>query len=136
MTARIAKALAYAETRKSWGGCTIHQVTGEWVAQGIDAYAVSIARTDAETISVPADASYAEFSEAFDKALAQFGHATYLGIFHDDEKGTVDFDPTEVVPTRADVDALAESYPVTGGAYHFQTGDGYWPNGNPSDWDV
>ncbi len=118
----------YERVQEDWGGATINQATGNEVKPQ-DAYAV----TDTETISIDENASYKEFSNAYDEAKSRFGSSPNLGIFHDNAKGTIDFNGTQIVKTTADVDRLyAQGNPVTGGAYHL-TGDGndYWPQGQP-----
>jgi hypothetical protein len=121
---------AFLATSESWGGYTIHWASFRSVAQKCDAYAVTVKDIGEETISIPADADYDIFEHAFMKACANFD-ASYLGIFHDDVKGTIDFDPVVVVATTAEVDQLAIDHNVVGGAYHFATGNGYWPQGRP-----
>lgn len=132
---------AYAETQKSWGGCTINLNTLEWVPDGIDAYACAVTPSKlgpngfhSGTIEIPESATFAEFEHAVSVAVGEFkGTATYLGIFHDDKKGTIDFDAVEVVATTEEVDALHKIRPVVGGAYNFATGDGYWPQLDDAD---
>lgn len=121
---------AFIATNASWGGYTIHWASFRSVAPYCDAYAVTVKEIDEETISIPADADFNIFERACMKACATF-NASYLGVFHDDVKGTIDFDPVEVVATMAEVDKLALDHNVVGGAYHFATGNGYWPQGRP-----
>ena len=119
----------YREMQKDWGGATVNQNTGAWVPQGIDAYAV----TETDTLSIDENASKAEFARAYTNAQSRFGSSPYIGVFHDNAKGTIDFNGTQVVKTTADVDRLfAQGNPVSGGAYHFKTGNGYWPQGRPT----
>lgn len=118
----------YNEMQKSWGGATVNQDTGAWVPQGLDAYAV--ATTD--TMSIDENASYSQFAKAYGQAQSQFGSSPYIGVFHDDVKHTIDFNGATVVNSKAAVDALYKAgNPVSGGAYHFKTGNGYWPQGTP-----
>ena len=81
------------------------------------------------SVSIPETATYQEFAHAFTVALTRYGVSPYLGVWHDDEHHVIEFDPVDVVSTTAEVDALGAIYPVAGGAYHFATGNGYWPNG-------
>lgn len=124
---------AYREVRKSWGGVTVSLDTLQSVPDGIDAYAVSLRPAGVPPVTIAEDAGPDVFRHALSVALARFGaHAPYLGIWHDDDNGVIEFDPVDVVSTRAEVDALGAIYPVAGGAYHFATGLGYWPNGKPA----
>ncbi len=119
-----AKAVAFYETKKSWGGATIGMLTFDIVPDGIDAYACA----DGETITIPEGPDYLAFSNAFNQAYHDFcGMTTFLGVFHDDEKHTIEFDAVEIVGTTDEVDALNRTRPVIGGAYNFKTGNGYWP---------
>lgn len=123
----------YALARESWGGATVCQRDGTLVADGIDAYAVSL--TDGRTMTVPEDSTYAQFVSAYDQARAAFRDCPYIGIFHDDVKRVIEFDGVAVLASRAEVDALhAAGHPVAGGAYHFATGEGYWPAGRPAEY--
>jgi hypothetical protein len=120
------EARVYIQTRVPWGGDTITIATGQSYDGPKDAYACATNNT----MSIPEDAEFDVFAEAFETALYRFmGKATYLGIFHDDDKGTIDFDAVEVVNSKEEVDALNVIRPVKGGAYHFLTGNGYWPKG-------
>jgi hypothetical protein len=119
----------YRAVRQPWGGATVDLVAGGTVPDGTDAYAVTVTGTR----SIPEDATYAQFVAAYDQARAAFAAAPFLGVFHDDVKGTIDFNGAVVVATTAEVDALhAAGHPVDGGAYHFATGNGYWPQGTPA----
>jgi hypothetical protein len=129
-------ASAYREVSRSWGGLTVSLDTLESVPDGTDAYAVSIRPAEVPAVTLPETASFAEFTHGFTVALLRFGalaeSVPYLGIWHDDEHHVIELDPVAVVATRAEVDALGAIYPVVGGAYHFATGNGYYPNGRPS----
>ena len=119
----------YNKVKKPWGGATINQNTGKAVPDNADAYAV--ATTD--TIEIPEDATYAQFARAYARAQARFGGSSHIGIFHDNAKGTIEFNGATVVKSTADVDKLWKAgNPITGGAYHFKTGNGYWPQGRPA----
>lgn len=117
----------FTRVQAPWGGATVTTHGGEAVPDGIDAYAVTIKPEGVETISLPEDATEAQFTAAYDSATALFTWAPFVGVFHDDAKGTIDIDPVAVVSDRGQVDSLAEIYPVVGGAYNFATGEGYWP---------
>ena len=123
---------AYAQLQLPWGGLTVSLSTLQAVPDGIDAYAVSLRPAGMTSVRIPEDATQAEFELAFTVALIRYGPAPYLGMWHDDEHHVIEFDPVDVVATRGEVDALGALYPVAGGAYHFLTGLGYWPNGQQS----
>jgi hypothetical protein len=128
------KQIAYRRANEPWGGATIRH-DGFMVADKADAYAVAVG----PTTSVFEDASYHTFAAAFDAVVAGIdnsapkrGNANYIGVFHDDAKHTIDFNLVAVVDSTDEVDALyAAGNPIPGGAYHFATGDGYWPQGTP-----
>jgi hypothetical protein len=117
----------YGKVQESWGGATVNQVTGKEVPQGADKYAVATTATT----TLPENATYDQFKSAVDNVVSQ-GNSKYVGVFHDDVKGTIDINGATVT-TKAGVDRLyAAGNPVTGGAYHFATGEGYWPQGRPA----
>ena len=118
----------YDRARQSWGGATIDLIAGGTVPDGIDMYAVAVTSAYGDTLKIPEDASYEQFVSAYDQARAAFRNAGWLGIFHDDNDKTIHFDAVTVT-TREGVDYLYSTgiYPVDGGAYHFATGKGYWP---------
>lgn len=122
----------YAEVRKPWGGGTIDGHTGSALPQGADKYALSVKPKGMHSISIPEHASYPDFSRAMDEAKDMFRPALerrgfYLGIFHDDDLSRIDIDPVAVVDTPEEVEAIGAYTRAIGGAYHFKTGDGYWP---------
>jgi hypothetical protein len=122
----------YAEVRKPWGGGTIDGHTGSALPQGADKYALSVKPRGMHSISIPEHASYPDFSRAMDQAKDEFRPALerrgfYLGIFHDDDLNRIDIDPVAVVDTPEEVEAIGAYTRAIGGAYHFRTGDGYWP---------
>jgi hypothetical protein len=124
------KQIAYKRVQKSWGGATIRQ-DGYMVPDGTDAYAVSVS----PTVSIPESASFLTFVAAFNGVMSKIDTGYYIGVFHDNVKRTIDFNMVTVVDTTAEVDALyAAGNPIQGGAYHFATGDGYWPQGTPSEY--
>ena len=126
------KAAAYAETRKSWGGQTIEPNTGRVLPQGADEFALSVKPQGMATVKIPENATAAQFGQAMDEAKARFrGELVkgnrYLGIFHDDEEHEVHIDPVLVVGSTYEVETIGAYTHAIGGAYHFKTGDGYWP---------
>ena len=97
-----------------------------------DRFALSVKPQGMDTISIPEGASEDEFSAAMDRARATFGPelqkgSRALGIFHDDDNHRIDIDPVLVVHNRDDVESIGAYTHAIGGAYHFQSGDGYWP---------
>lgn len=126
------KASAYAEARKSWGGATIDAHTGEPLLSDADKYALSVKPAGMHTLGIPETASAAEFSAAMDQARELFRPALerkgfYLGVFHDDETHQINIDPVAVVDTTDLVEQVGAYTRAIGGAYHFKSGDGYWP---------
>jgi hypothetical protein len=126
------KTASYAEVQKPWGGATIDAHTGEPLASNADKYALSVKPQGLHTVSVPETASQAEFSTAMDRALAQFrgtleSQQHHLGVFHDDDNHRIDIDPVLVVSTPHEVETIGAYTHAIGGAYHFRSGDGYFP---------
>jgi len=119
--------IAFDNCRVSWGGATIRQSDGKFYLDKSDAYAV----TTGATVELPENVSFTEFYAAVNSVTREFPSATYIGVFHDDAKGTIDINPVEILESRAAVDEFALTHTIIGGAYHFATGDGYWPQGRP-----
>lgn len=123
---------AWSEVQQSWGGVTIDAHSGEVLPQGADKYALTVKPPGMGSISVPEGATEAEFSRAMDRALVEFRtlleHAgSYLGVFHDDEHHRIDIDPVTVVGTPEEVEKIGSYTHNIGGAFHFKTGDGFFP---------
>ena len=127
MIACAVRQIAFKRCKASWGGATISQETGELIPDGIDAYAVAIG----DTIEMPASAPFAQFTTAIDQIVAKHPDATCVGVFHDNAKGTIDVNPVEVLYSLDELNEFAETHVIVGGAYHFATGMGVWPNGRP-----
>lgn len=126
------KASGYRAAQESWGGATIDAHTGEAVASDANKYALTVKPPGVETVSIPQDATQGEFNAAMDKARRQFeselrNEQHCLGIFHDDDKGTIDIDPVLVVDNLHDVETIGAYTHNIGGAYCFADGNGYWP---------
>lgn len=126
------KARTFAEVQKSWGGATIDPRTGQELPQGADKYAMSIKPSGLDTTSVPETASPRVFSDAMDAALAKYGNqlakgGSYLGVFHDDDLNRIDIDPVTVLGSLREVETVGAYTHAIGGAYHFASGDGFWP---------
>lgn len=126
------KTNSYGEVLKSWGGATIDAHTGQALPQGANRFALTVKEKGGETVSIPQNASRAEFDAAMDKAIKQFrpilereGH--HLGVFRDDDLGRIDIDPVLVVDKLEDVHTIGAATRAIGGAYNFADGNGYWP---------
>lgn len=123
---------SYAEARKSWGGATIDAHTGKALESDADAYAITVKPNGLSSVSVPENADYREFDNAMNTALKRFGgqlaqQQHYLGVFHDDDEGRIDIDPVVVVHSLQEVEEIGAYTHAIGGAYHFKSGDGFWP---------
>jgi hypothetical protein len=118
------------KTRTAWGGMTIDSHTGVPITDVEDKYAIG-APEKRGTVSIPIDASKEDFMKAADKAKARFApqlkrQGYNLGIFHDAKKGKIEFDPSIVVNSRHEAEAIGVYTHQDGGAYHFATGDGHF----------
>ena len=123
---------AFDAAQESWGGATIDARTGEFLASDADRYALTVKDPGFETVSVPEGASKAEFEAAMTEARDKFRPILerrdhYLGVFHDDDLGRIDFDPVTVVDTLEQVETIGAATRAIGGAYNFADGNGYWP---------
>ena len=135
---------AYAATREPWGGATYNGRTGSPVNFHYpDKLALTVREPTESPISVHPAANRQQFGAAMEQARAQFGprlgHSHhYLGVFHDADAGRIDLDPTVVVGDPSGkhrqekgFQAAREVMQATnarGGAFHFASGDGVWPN--------
>lgn len=124
----------YEEVKKDWGGATIDAHTGKPLPSKMDtdAYALTVKGARTKSVSIPENATAAEFNAAMDTARRRFGKILerenhYLGVFHDNDTGRIDIDPVVVVRSRADVDTIGAASRAIGGAYNFKDGNGYWP---------
>jgi hypothetical protein len=123
---------AYGEARKPWGGATIDAHTGVALESDADKYALSVKPPGMQSVSVHEGADRHTFHRAMDSALARFrplleNGRHHLGVFHDDDQKRIDIDPVVVVDTPDEVEAIGAHTHAIGGAYHFRTGDGYFP---------
>jgi hypothetical protein len=128
------KGHAYEESQKDWGGVTIDPRTGadfKPPKQESGPYAISVRNPGQDTISIPSNATREQFDAAMEQAKASYSQLGakdhYLGVFHDNDKGTIDFDPVLIVNTPAQVEAVGAYTKSIGGAYDFATGNGYFP---------
>jgi hypothetical protein len=123
---------AYEATREPWGGATYHGKTGKALAAHTNSYALTAREPGAKAVSVAPGASHEEFSAAMDNARREYSPALrrqghHLGVFHDEDKGSIDIDPVVIVHNRRQVEEIGAYTRATGGAYHFKSGEGYWP---------
>jgi hypothetical protein len=123
---------AYKSVQSEWGGATIDAHTGKALAGNADAYALTVKPVGVDSVSVPIGASREEFGAGMREARSRFDselHAQqhHLGVFRDEDSGRVDIDPVLVVKNHHDVETIGSYTHAVGGAYHFASGDGYWP---------
>jgi hypothetical protein len=121
---------AYKAVQESWGGAAIDPTTGK--AKDFDSgFAVTIGGPNS-TVELPETATKEEFDKAVSQATDKFadklqGKDTYFGVFHDDNKKTIDIDPVAVVNNQKDAENIAAFTHSVGGAYDFSTGNGVFP---------
>jgi hypothetical protein len=123
---------AYQRVQEPWGGGTWHAPSGQPIESNADLYALSARTPDVPAISVPIGSSPKMFHRAMDMARYHYGpllerQGHHLGVFHDADEGRIDIDPTLVVDNPHDVETIGAHTHAVGGAYHFRTGDGYFP---------
>lgn len=123
---------AFAQVSKDWGGATYDAHTGEKLPDKLDAYALTVRPPGMDAVSIPEGSNKADFRKAmrqakqrYQKILERANH--HLGVFHDNDKGTIDIDPVVTVPTIDKVESIGAYTRATGGAYHFKSGNGFWP---------
>ena len=113
-------AYAYAMAATPWGGVTISLATGRPIDRD-SGYAVSTGGG----VSMSFAASEDTFRDHVIRVASAAGH--YVGVFHDDDKSTIDIDPVYVTDFELDAVAVAVARHSTGGVYDFSTGDAVWP---------
>jgi hypothetical protein len=139
---------AYSLTREPWGGATINSHTGTMIGDtandvaaktaaaqgkgfGTDRYGITMKRPGQESVSVPPNVNREQFGAAMDEARQRFpqiaNRGGHLGVFHDADEGRIDIDPVLVVRTPEEVEAIGAATRAIGGAYHFASGNGYFP---------
>jgi hypothetical protein len=126
------KSGTYTKVITPWGGATIDPRTGTALPDGADKYALTVKPQGMDKVSVPEGATAAEFGAAMDTARERFRAelekgSRYLGVFHDDDEGRIDIDPVVVVDSLHEVETIGAYTHAIGGAYHFKSGDGFWP---------
>ncbi len=135
---------AYQATREPWGGATYNPATTRPVDfHEPDKFALTVRHPDESPISVSPLANRQQFGAAMDQARAAYGDRLasahhHLGVFHDAEAGRIDIDPTVVVGDSSGKHRMEQGLSkakgimsathALGGAYHFASGDGFWPN--------
>lgn len=123
---------AHKAVQEPWGGATYNARTGRPLASDADAYALTARTPGMRSVEVPVGSHRDHFNEAMKKAREEYDpvlkmKGAHLGVFHDADKGTVDIDPVMVVKKKKDVESIGAYTHATGGAYHFKSGNGYWP---------
>lgn len=126
------KADAARKLRQPWGGATYDPATGHPVPDGADLYALTIRTPGKKSVEIDEKASDGEIGKAMDEARSRFADeltvkGAHLGVFHDDDTKSLNIDPVLVVDNMDDVETIGAYTHAVGGAYHFGTGDGYWP---------
>jgi hypothetical protein len=123
---------SYKEALKPWGGTTIDAHTGKILSSKADKYALTAREPGVQSVTLPENASRAEFETAMMTAHDKFKSTLenkdhYLGVFHNNDTGKIEIDPVVVVHDKKSVETIGAYTHATGGAYHFKSGDGYWP---------
>jgi hypothetical protein len=123
---------AWNDSREPWGGGTINPRTGKFLTGDEDLYALTIKPPGVKSVRIPADATREEFDAAMDTAAERFGEQltyenSHLGVFHDDDLKSIDIDPVTIVDSVTAVEEIGAYTNAVGGAYHFKSGDGFWP---------
>lgn len=123
---------AFMETRAPWGGATIDAHTGEFLTGKEDKYALTAREPGMKSVTVAPNATAAEFRAAYEKALSRFDKILqrkdhYLGVFHDADKNEIEIDPVLVTGDKSQTETIGAYTRAVGGAYHFKSGNGFWP---------
>lgn len=121
---------AWQAVQEPWGGATIDAHTGENITD--HGYAITVKPAGMDSVTIPIGASRAEFARAMQEARIKFNDLMLrkyhcLGVFRDQDSGTIDIDPVLVVDDPADAEAIGAFTRNIGGAYSFADGNGYWP---------
>lgn len=131
MVTCAAEQIAYKRVQASWGGATVCASNSAFLPSDAVGYVFAVGGT----IEIPENADYFVFRGAVYALERAYPNAVYYGFFHDNAKRTIDLNPVMYVKTRAEVDAAyASGVAMPGGAYELATGDGYWPQGTPSEY--
>jgi hypothetical protein len=119
-------------SKQEWGGVTIDAHGGGIVAaHGDDPLSVSMRNAGQGSVTIPITSDPAALTTAMQQAQTQFAdqlaaQGAALGMFRDEDAGTVQFDPVIVVQGVAAARDVAAFTRATGGAFRFSDGNGYW----------
>lgn len=122
---------AHKEVSKSWGGATYDAHTGAKLPADADTYAITARPPGVESTHIPEGSSKREMAKAMRAARAKYGDILakenhHLGVFHNDDTHSIEIDPVVTVP-KEQVETIGAFTHAVGGAYHFKSGDGFWP---------
>jgi hypothetical protein len=125
-------ATAHEASREPWGGVTVNPRSGKPISTSGNKYAITAREPGMDTVSVEPSAPPEEFRGAMGEARQRYGEILsrknhHLGVFHDADKGAIDIDPVVIVNNRKDVEEIGAHTRAVGGAYHFKSGNGFWP---------
>lgn len=139
---------AYDVAKEPWGGATINSHTGTFIGDsandvarktaasqgqgfGTDRYGITVKQPGQDSVSMPTNVSREQFHAHMDEARSKFpqiaNRGGHLGVFHDADEGRIDIDPVHVVRTPTQVEQVGAATHAVGGAYHFASGNGYFP---------
>lgn len=126
------KQRAWQNVQEPWGGDTINAATGQPIEGSPDAYALTVKPHGVDSVSIPIGSPQHHFNAAMDEARQRFGNVLqrqnhHLGVFRDEDVNRIDFDPVLVVNNLRDAENIGAHTRNIGGAYHFKSGDGFWP---------
>jgi len=122
----------YAKTREPWGGESIDAHSDAKVTPaGEENGGGPFSSAFGETLSIAPGGTRAEFEAALRQFVdANHGHlereGVWLGVFHDVDTGTIDFDVNWLTDTLEDAEALQTHLKRRGGAYDYTSGNGVY----------
>ena len=135
---------AYQATREPWGGATYNPRTASPVDfHRPDKFALTVREPHEQPVTVHPAASREQFGHMMEQARSEYGSRLthgqhYLGVFHDADAKRIDIDPTVVTRDPGgkhrmekglqQAQEIMAATHALGGAYHFKSGDGFWPN--------
>lgn len=123
---------AHRAVQEPYGGLTVGARSGRVRSPNTRGYAITSRPPGAPEVSVPVGAPKEVLESAMRQARQEYDRplrmqGAHLGVFHDADKGTIDVDPIVIVHNRRQVEELGAFTRATGGAYHFRSGQGFWP---------
>lgn len=126
------KQQAWESVQEEWGGTTIDAHTGKPIVGNPKKYAMTVKPPGEESVRIPIGSDEQTFMDAMEEARKKWRQELryqqhYLGVFRDEDTGTIDFDPVLVVDDLTDVETIGAFTMNIGGAYNFADGNGYWP---------